>query len=142
MVQIRTPWIFQEVLDGMERMNRCPSWAFGGVEALHARSGGSLNVTETKASLQLDLPGVQQEDVNLSLENNRIKIEAKRKDPRTESEDVVLRERSFGEFSREYRLPWPVTADGVQARLDQGVLTLELERSPESAPRRIEVKTA
>jgi|GEM_PF-1503139 len=142
MVQIRTPWIFQEMLDGMDRMSRCPSWAYGGVEALNNRSAGSLNVTEKTASLQLDFPGVSEEDVNISLESNRIKIEAKRKDARVDSEDVVLRERSFGEFSREYKLPWPVAAEGVQARLEDGVLTLTLERNPDSAPRRIEVKTA
>jgi len=142
MVQIRNPWIFQEMLDGMDRMSRCPSWAFGGVEALNSRKSGSFTVTETTATLQLDLPGVAEEDVNISLENNRIKIEAKRGDARSEAEEVILRERSFGEFSREYRLPWPVAAEGVQARLEEGVLTLDLERNPDSAPRRIEVKSA
>lgn len=141
MVQIRTPWVFQDLVEGLDRMNRCSSMAWGGVESLQNRSSSGLQVEDGTARLELDLPGVSTEGLEITLENNRLRIQARRQDERSDSEEVSLRERSYGELTREYRLPWPVKADGVQAQLEQGVLSLTLERSPESAPRQIEVKS-
>jgi HSP20 family protein len=57
-----------------------------------------------------------------------------------ENEDVVLRERSYGEFTREYSLPWTVSENDIQARFRHGVLTVRLPKAPEPESRRIAVQ--
>jgi len=138
MVHIRTPWVFQDLVQELDRMSRDAGWPFGS-PADASLSG--LDVREDAASLTLELPGVRGEDLELVLEEDRLRIEARRGTEHAEGEEVVLRERTRGEFFREYRLPWTVREEDVEARLERGVLTLTLARAPESAPRRIQVRT-
>jgi len=137
MVHIRTPWVFHDLVEEMGRMNR----AFGTQALAQENTTGELEVSQDEAVLTLDLPGVVMSDLELTLENGHLRIDAQRKDVHAENEEVVLRERSYGEFSHRYPLPWPVKEEDVEARFSQGVLHLRLQRAPESAPRRIQVKS-
>lgn len=139
MVHIRSPWIFQDMMDELDRWSRDPSWAFGGREAPDT---GGLDVNDGTATLELELPGVEDSDLDIVLEDNRLRVLAKRSDLAGDREDVLLRERTYGEFSREYRLPWPVDEASAVARLEHGVLHLDMKRAPEAEPRRIEVRSA
>ncbi len=141
MVHIRTPWVFQDIVDELDRWARNPSWAFGGLESPSVGGSGGLQIEEGRATLQLELPGVAESDLDVFIEDNRLRIQANRGDASQEAEDVLLRERTYGEFSREYRLPWPVDEAAVQARLENGLLLVDLQRAAEAAPRRIPVKT-
>lgn len=137
MVNIRTPWVFHDLVEELDRMNR----SFG-TQALAQENGvGELSLKEDEATLTLDLPGVEVSDLELTLENDGLRIDARRHDLCAENEEVVLRERTYGEFSHSYRLPWPVKEEGVDAEFVQGVLHLRLKRAPEAAPRQIHVKT-
>lgn len=139
MVHIRTPWVFQDMMDELDRWARDPSQAFGGLESAGA---GGLDVQDGTATLTLELPGVEESDLDIVLEDHRLRVVARRSDQASEREDVLLRERTYGEFSREYRLPWPVDEASAVAHLEHGVLRLELNRAAEAAPRRIEVRSA
>lgn len=142
MVNIRTPWVFQDLVQELDRMTRDPGWPFAAAGGLSDPALAGLDIRDDEASLTLDLPGVGEEDLDLVLEDNRLRVEARREDVRGESEEVVLRERSYGEFSRDYLLPWTVREEDVDARFERGVLRLTLKRAPEAAPRRIQVKSA
>jgi hypothetical protein len=141
MVHIRTPWVFQDIVNELDRWARNPSWAFGGLESGSLSGNGGFHVEEGVATLTLELPGVEESDLDILIENDRLRLTAKRHDQGTEREDVLLRERTYGEFGREYRLPWPVDESAGRATLEKGVLTLVLHRAEEAAPRTIEVRS-
>ena len=134
------PWNFQELYEELDRMTRDFSRVFDTESCLAGGPETGLHLGEHEAVLELDLPGVEEADLNIGLESNRLRIEARRNDAVREGEDVVLRERSYGEFTREYRLPWSVEEDKIEARFAAGVLHVRLPRAPESKPRRIPVK--
>ena len=135
----RNPWMIQDSMLEMDRITRDFSRVSDVPGCLMEGPETGLRLEKDVATLELDLPGVAESDLSLAMEDNRIRIEARRKDDRVEGEDVVLRERSYGEFTREYRLPWAVRSEDVEARFTQGILRVRLPRSPESAPRKIPV---
>ena len=92
----------------------------------------TLDVTETEAGYKvaIDLPGVAKEDVKITIEGRQVSVSAatQRDDVRKEGERVLYRERSTSSFARSFTLPQEVDQDSSQARLDNGVLTLNLAR--------------
>ncbi|MFY9514273.1 MAG: Hsp20/alpha crystallin family protein [Rubrivivax sp.] len=109
-------------------------------EAAAADSSRSpaLDVSETDTSytVQLDLPGVSKQDVQVSIEGRRVSVQAQSKpsDDKKHGDRVVYRERSSASFSRKFTLPVEVDQAEANARLDNGVLTLTLpKRSARSA---------
>lgn len=139
MVHIRQPWSFQDLYEELDRMTRDFSRVFDLDSCLAGGPETGLRLTDEDAWLELDLPGVKEDDLSIAMEGSRLRVEARRDDGRAENEDVVLRERSYGEFSREYSLPWPVQEDAIEARFTNGVLQVRLPKAPEAKPRRIPV---
>lgn len=97
------------------------------------------NEEEGNIVIRADLPGVQKEDINVTLENGMLVISAKR-ESQTEkkSNTVYAQERTFGHFCRSFRVPADVN-ENVHATLKDGVLQLILERTKASKPRKIEI---
>lgn len=88
-----------------------------------------------------DLPGVKEDDLDVSLTGNRLTISGKRESEKKEEEDRFFAwECSYGSFSRSFTLPEGVDAEHVNADLKNGVLTLTLPKKPEIQPKKIEVK--
>lgn len=141
MVNLRTPWVFQDLVQELDRMSRDVGLSPAPLSGQGESISSEWTVKDDTAYLVLDLPGVQVSDLDLAVENQRLKIEASREESLHETEEVLLRERSFGTFSRTYRLPWPVNEADVEAELTSGVLKVKLKRAPQAAPRKIEVKT-
>ena len=140
MVHIRTPWNFQDLYEELDRMTRDFSGVFDLDSCLAAGPETGLQLNRDGAELALDLPGVEERDLSIALENNRLRVQARRADGRAAEEDVVIRERSHGEFSREYQLPWPVDETGIEAEFRNGVLHVRLPKAAEAQPRSIPVK--
>ena len=88
-----------------------------------------------------EMPGVAQEDIDLTVRENTLTIAGKR-DPATDDEDAAWhrRERPLGAFSRSVRLPLRVDPDKVEARARNGILEIEMGRPDAERPRKIEVK--
>jgi HSP20 family protein len=88
-----------------------------------------------------DLPGVREQDLDISVVRNRIVVTGKREaEERQEGETFYAYERSFGSFTRAFTLPEGVDAEEVRAELKDGVLALTLPKRPEHQPKKIEVK--
>ena len=110
----------------------------------HATSdnwAGAADVYENASELtfRLDLPGVEDKDVHVNVENSTLTIRAERK--ALETKDEVLRaERPFGVTTRAFALPPTVDPSKCDARYERGVLTLTFAKREESKPRSIEVK--
>ncbi len=128
---------------------RIPAWdpfemmqEFFGGEAL-PRFTPSFEVKETKDAyvFKADVPGVKEEDVDISLTGNRLTISGKREaEKKDEGERYFTWERTFGAFSRSFTLPQGIDGENVQAELKDGVLSVVIGKRPEVQPRRIQVK--
>lgn len=89
----------------------------------------------------MDLPGVKNEDLDISLENQTLSVTAERKMEIPEEFHARRRERAGNAtFSRSFTLSNAVNVDKIGATFDRGVLTIVLPKSEKSLPRRIEVK--
>jgi HSP20 family protein len=90
-----------------------------------------------------DLPGVDEEDIDVSVTGNRIDISGKREEEtREEDERYYAYERSYGSFCRSFTLPAGANADEVRADFKNGVLTVRLPKLAEARPKRIELHSA
>ena len=99
-----------------------------------------FDVKENKGAyvLTADLPGVKEEDVDVSLNGNLLTVSGKREDERREEgEQYYSVERSHGTFSRSFSLPDGIDGGGISADLKSGVLTVQIPKRPESQPRKI-----
>jgi HSP20 family protein len=102
----------------------------------------AFEVKETKDGyvFKADLPGVKQDEIEISRTGNRLSIEGKRESEREEKNDrYYLSERSYGSFTRSFTLPEGADLDAVKADLADGVLTVFVPRKPEQQPRKISV---
>jgi HSP20 family protein len=90
-----------------------------------------------------ELPGVTRDDVTISLQEDVLTLEGARQ-PKPQQHDVKWqrRERAYGTFSRAIQLPFRVDTDKVQARFNNGILEIELERLEADRPKKIQIRAA
>ncbi|MFN7134174.1 MAG: Hsp20/alpha crystallin family protein [Myxococcales bacterium] len=103
----------------------------------------AFEVKETKDAFLFkgDLPGVKEEDVELSVTGNRLTVSGRREAERKDESDTwYAYERSFGAFSRTFTLPEGVNTDDVRAELKDGVLTIAVPKATQSVSKRIPLK--
>jgi len=101
-----------------------------------------FDVKETKDAyvLKADLPGVKDEEVEVSLNGNTLTISGKREEEhKEEGEQYYAIERSYGTFARSFSLPDTVDSEHVSAELKNGVLTIHMPKRPEAQPKKIEI---
>jgi HSP20 family protein len=102
----------------------------------------SVDIYENKDQivLEAELPGMKQEDFDLSIENNVLTLRGERKFEKTDETDNYHRvERSYGSFTRSFTLPHTVSAEGANAEYNNGVLRVTLPKREETKARRIQV---
>ncbi len=92
--------------------------------------------------VHVEVPGLTAEQLDVTVSGETLTVSGERKAEQIENAVWHRRERKSGRFSKTIRLPFPVEADKVQAKLEQGILRLELPRSEADKPRKIAVKTA
>ncbi len=103
-----------------------------------------LDVSETEDAfiVKASLPGVNPDDIDISITENVLTIKAEIKAQKEiENARYHLQERRYGTFSRSITLPTTVNADAVDAVYENGVLTLNIPKAEEVKPRKIEVHT-
>jgi HSP20 family protein len=89
--------------------------------------------------VQLDLPGVAADSIDLTVERNVLTVHAERKPPAGDSAERVVSERSYGVFSRQLFLGDTLDADQLSADYEDGVLTLKIPIAEQAKPRKIEI---
>ena len=104
-----------------------------------------LDVSETDKEVKVtaELPGVEEKDVEVTLNDDILTIKGEKKvEEERKDDNVHMVERSYGSFARSLRLPFSVDQDKVEARFNKGVLTVTLPKPPEAQrpARRIEIK--
>jgi HSP20 family protein len=111
-----------------------------GTRAVEAALPISLWHDEDHVYVEADLPGMTEEDVEVTVHKGVLYIRGERK--AEEGRQYLYDGRTWGRFERTITLPDEVDADAVQAELSQGVLRLTLSKSPETKPRKIALKTS
>ena len=95
---------------------------------------------EKKVVLKLEVPGIEEKDLDVSVEKNTLTIKGERKLEKEEKEENFHRiERRYGSFYRAFTLPTTVDTESVAASYNAGVLKVELTKKPEAQPKQIKV---
>lgn len=98
---------------------------------------------QNKVVLKLEVPGIDQKDLKVSVEENTLTVQGERKLEAEEKEENFHRiERRYGSFYRAFTLPPTVDTENIDANYTAGILKLELKKKPEAQPKQIEVKVA
>jgi HSP20 family protein len=102
----------------------------------------SVEERNDRILLTAELPGMTEEQVEISLENNVLTISGEKRELREEGAEggkLHLVERSFGSFRRSFTLPRTIRAERITAEFDNGLLNVRLPKADEALSRRIEV---
>ncbi|XWN29016.1 MAG: Hsp20/alpha crystallin family protein [Devosia sp.] len=145
---------FSRLQDDMERLlgavRTDPSWG----PSLGLQAGGglavpTLDVCEDDGAVEvtLDVPGVAREDLDVAINDRILTVSGKREDEMTEGgkdKNYHRVERYRGEFVRRIALPTGIDDANVEARYEDGVLSIRLPKTPEARAnqKRIEIKSA
>jgi HSP20 family protein len=92
-------------------------------------------------SVRVELPGVDKDDVKITLESNILTIRGeKKKETEEKGKNFHRMERAYGSFQRSFTLPTTVKSDKIDALYKDGILTIHLPKAEEAKPKQIEVK--
>ncbi|MGB6687276.1 MAG: Hsp20/alpha crystallin family protein [Terracidiphilus sp.] len=95
---------------------------------------------EKKVVLKLEVPGIEEKDLDVRVENHTLTVKGERKFDKEEKEENFHRiERRYGSFYRAFTLPTTVDTEGIGAGYNNGILRLELKKKPEAQPKQIKV---
>src|SRR5437016_10865258 len=90
--------------------------------------------------VKLEIPGVNEDDLDVQVENNTLTVKGERKFEKEEKEENFHRiERRYGSFLRTFRLPNTIDTDKVEAHYDNGILKIALAKRAEAKPKQIKV---
>jgi HSP20 family protein len=96
-----------------------------------------------KLVLKLELPGIDQKDLDVRVESNTLTVRGERKLEAEEKQENFHRmERAYGSFYRAFTLPSTIDTENVAASYNAGVLRLELKKKAEAQPKQIQVSVA
>ena len=96
--------------------------------------------TEDTLTLVLEMPGVDRENIDLSVENGVLTVEGRIDFKKYEGLQPVYSEYNIGPYRRSFRISGRVDQDKIRAEMRDGVITLVLPKAEEAKPRRIEVR--
>jgi HSP20 family protein len=136
----------RELASLQERMNRLFNDSFSSVTNQESLSAGSfvppVDVYEDEQGIRLkmEVPGIDEKDIDIRLENNLLTVRGERKlEKETKEENYHRIERSYGSFTRSFSLPNTVNTEEVKAAYTKGVLTINLGKRAEARPKQIKV---
>src|ERR1700752_4861774 len=124
-----------------DRMNRLfhDSFGDGREEALSTTAfAPAVDVYEDEqhVTLKIEVPGIDEKDIDVRIENNTLTVHGERKFEKDEKEENYRRvERQYGSFTRTFTLPPTVDQDSVQADYEKGVLKIKLAKKQEAKPK-------
>jgi HSP20 family protein len=137
---------FSAMQDRMNRMNRLFHESYspeGPEEALTTTSFAppvDIYEDEHNITLKLEVPGIDEKDIDVRVEGNTLTVHGERKIEKEEKEENFRRvERQYGSFTRSFTLPSSVDPAQVSANYDKGVLKINLAKKAEAKPKQIKV---
>lgn len=137
----RSPMLWQE----MRRLQRDMERLMGTTPGPIRSKFPAMNVWASENGLMVsaEVPGLDPEAIDISVVGDTLTLSGSRQREETpEDTRYHRRERSMGEFSRTFELPYRVDAEQVEARFRNGVLHISLPRLAQDMPKKIEIKSA
>jgi HSP20 family protein len=139
---------FREYSTLQDRINRVFRESYG-----HGSTGQDESLTtssfapavdvyedEHNVTLKIEVPGIDEKDIDVRIENNTLTVHGERKIEKEEKEENYRRvERQYGSFTRTFTLPTTVDSEKVSANYDKGVLKITLPKKAEAKPKQIKV---
>lgn len=103
--------------------------------------GIDISETEDQFLISAELPGMNKEDINISLENGRLSISGERKFEREEDGKTYHRvETRYGSFNRSFQLPDNVDEESIDATYSDGLLNISINKQEDKVKKQIEIK--
>ena len=140
---------FRDLVSIQDELSRLFGRTYGGSDTLRPSAGGawmpSMDVYETddKIVAKLELPGIEPDNVDVSVEDSTLTISGRREFSDEVNEESYHRvERRYGSFTRAITLPHTADAENVNANFDNGVLTIEVAKAEKAKPKKIQVKAS
>ena len=102
----------------------------------------AVDISETENSIQVtaEVPGMNKDDIKISIHNNVLVLKGEKKKEKEEKEENYHRiERAYGSFMRSFSLPTSIDANKVKASYKDGILTIELSKKEEAKPKEISI---
>src|SRR5438552_4191470 len=134
---------FVTLQDRMSRLFRDPRGPEGQDESLTTTAFAPLvdvYEDEHNITLKIEVPGIDEKDIDVRIENNTLTVHGERKFEKEEKEENFRRvERQYGSFTRSFTLPNTVDAEQVQAHYEQGILKIQLAKKAEAKPKQVKV---
>src|ERR1700716_2277919 len=138
---------FREFSTLQDRMNRLFRESYnneaGRDDSLTTSSYGpvvDVYEDEHNVTLKIEVPGIDEKEIDVRIENNTLIVHGERKIEKEEKEENYRRvERQYGSFTRTFTLPSTVDHENVQADYDKGVLKIKLAKKAEAKPKQIKV---
>src|ERR1700758_4554792 len=137
---------FREFVTIQDRMNRLFRDSFGPEgreEALTTTTFAppvDVYEDEHNVTLKIEVPGIEEKDIDVRIENNTLTVHGERKFEKDEKEENYRRvERQYGSFTRTFTLPSTVETENISANYDKGVLKIKLANKAEAKPKQIKV---
>lgn len=116
-----------------------PGWLAG--RDLTWNPGFEIRETDDAFMFRADMPGVRNEDLEISMIGNQLQITGKREREQQQDEGRYhTYERAYGSFCRVFTLPDSADVDNIRAELNNGVLTLSVPKKPGSTPQRRKIQ--
>jgi HSP20 family protein len=115
-------------------------------DAVHTRRDSfmpTIDIAETETAYNIDvqLPGMKKEDINIEMENGRLTISGERKFENEENGKTWRKvESQYGSFARSFQLPENVESDSIKATYTDGILKLNVTKSKEQMKKQIQIK--
>src|SRR6266849_5059677 len=134
---------FVTLQDRMNRLFRDPRGPEGHDESLTTTAFAppvGVYEDEHNITLKIEVPGIDEKDIDVRIENNTLTLHGERKFEKEEKEENYRRvERQYGSFSRTFTLPNIVDTESVSADYEKGVLKIKLAKKAEAKPKQIKV---
>jgi len=137
---------FREFITLQDRMNRLfrePFGPEGREESLSTTTFAppvDVYEDEHNVTLKIEVPGIDEKDIDVRIENNTLTVHGERKFEKEEKEQNYRRvERQYGSFTRSFTLPNTVDPEQVHANYDKGVLKISMAKKAEAKPKQIKV---
>lgn len=99
-----------------------------------------ISETDGEYKIEAELPGINQKEIDVKIDNNILTIKGKKEDVKEEKEkNYHLRERYYGAFQRSISLPNNIEPEKIKARFENGVLNISIPKSDKRTPKKIEI---
>jgi len=130
------------IFDDLYRLNREMNRLLYTGERTRTTNWPEVNIYENEGEYMVlaKVPGIDKNDISISLKDNSLKIAGEKKIPVNENFNYHLRERKYGKFERNFLLNEKIETEKINAEVKNGFLLVKIPKSPETKPVKIEIK--